>query len=348
MKNRLLYAFAAMFVVALICGCEEQKVVDVPAPQPVVKPFTFTAVAGVDTRVDAAFGSNENTINFTWSEGDCISVCFIKPEELAAFDENYHGFEGETYTFSLKSGAGTSKAVFQSVDMNPSEVLEPGVEYIMNAVYNPAFNGDKMWGIWDNHVECYRSVEADQIYDVDAPLANLASMDMLGAYPVSVYQDSTPELQFEHGIAVYRIRIHNTGLDPLSVASVEHPSTRETYGFYAPVDAGTEAGGSFGESWGDEVHGLLTMKSPLVIDPDETISLYIPIIACQVYDDGGVPRTHIVTLSNGKTITVIKNPPAGFKLCAGHMYTTTLSIRSEMATDESGIPPITGGTEDDF
>ena len=358
MKNRLLYAFAAMSVLALTCGCEQTKVVDVPAPQPVIKPFTFTAVAGVDTRVDAAFGSNQNTINFTWSEGDCISVCFIKAEELAALDSDVHEFDGETYSFELKSGAGTSKAVFQSVDMNPSDVLEPGVEYIMNAVYNPAGKDgrERIWDICGNRIRSFRWVNQQQTYNPAEPLGNVSAMDMLGAYPLSVYQDSEPELQFEHGITVYRIKISNIGVDPLTVTSIEYPTNEaDSYGpeystaFDVTADAGKVSGRNFGAtgSQDNEAHGLLTVSSPVTIASGETVTVYIPMVPCFV-NTTDIPKTHIVSLSNGKTIRVVKNPPVGFEFCAGHMYTTTLSIRSEMATDESEIPPITGGSTDDF
>ena len=132
-----------------VCACNKDRAAEY-AQQDDVRPFTFTAIAGADTRVTAEFGSSENIIDFKWSDGDCLDVCFVETDELENLDP-YSYWEGDTYRFELKSGAGTSTAVFQSIGMNVSDVLKDGVEYTMFAAYNPTVTVQE-WQLWGGDI----------------------------------------------------------------------------------------------------------------------------------------------------------------------------------------------------
>lgn len=341
---------AALAALCALSACEQRKV-----EEPVLlqeDPFTFTAVAGADTRVSAEFGDTENVINFKWSADDSLFVCFVETDSLALYPYSMSA-EGlrspefnsrwETFVFKLKSGAGTSRAVFQSVDMMPETVLKRGVNYVMSAVYHPA-DPLSCWSIWDSHVQTTRLFQQQQEYDPDDPLSNIAVNVMLGSYPVEVTTDSSPEIRFAHGSYLYRVRVRNTGADPLSVASIEVPGGSCQSNFYAPSDGEGYVPRYFGEK-----HYTLSMRSPIDILPGETRSFYLSMMPAGVPEnDGTYDWTHIVNLSDGRSISVPKSPEIGFKFCAGRMYSTTLPVRVDMATSGGEIPPVTGGDEDDL
>ena len=337
-----IWAFVALCV---LVACEQQKVEEPVLPQE--EPFTFTAVAGPDTRVSAEFGDTENIINFRWSEDDSLFVCFVETDSLTCIGTGVNGSDfnarWDTYVFKLKSGAGTSSAVFQSVGMNPSEVLKEGVNYTMNAVYHPG-DENHPWGLWDHHVESNRSFQQNQTYDPDATLSNIAANTMMMAYPVEISLNSSPELRFAHGAALYRVRVRNTGLDPLVIHSLEVPGGLHRAGFYA-----YDFDNKYGPRYFGETRYALSMLSPVSIASGETKAFYISMMPSGVRnDDWNNDWTHIVNLAGNKSIRVSKNPTVGFELAPGRMYSTTLSIRSDMATDGGEIPPITGGDEDDI
>ncbi len=340
-----------------VCACNKDRAAEY-AQQDDVRPFTFTAIAGADTRVTAEFGSSENIIDFKWSDGDCLDVCFVETDELENLAPG-SWWEGDTYRFELKSGAGTSTAVFQSIGMNVSDVLKDGVEYTMYAAYNPTVTVQEWQQGW-GYLSALAWVNQQQAYSPDDPLGNVAASDKLVSFPVSVYRDDVPELSFIHGITVYRIRVKNTGLDPLAIRQIEYPANEaDQYstegggnyptGMYAPNLAAGYTSRHFGVNGTNdaEVHGTLTMPDSFTLAPDETVNLYIPMTPCFV-QTADISKTHIITLSDDRTIKVVKNPPLNFKLQAGHMYTTTLSVRSEMATSGGEIPSISGNDEDDF
>lgn len=341
-----IWALAALCV---LVACEQQKVEEPVLPQE--EPFTFTAVAGPDTRVSAEFGDTENIINFKWSEDDSLFVCFVETDTLAAIGNgveiSYGSFSSrwKTHIFKLKSGAGSSRAVFQSVDLIPGSDLKPGIKYTMAAVYRPGYE-IYPFNIWGNQLEISRRAQIEQIYDPDDPLANIVDNIMLGSYPTEVTMDSNPEIRFGHGMTIYRIKVNNTGSEPLSIQSLIVPGGREEARFYAPSDIdGGNCPGYFGET-----RYTLTMRSPVSVAPGQTkaffvaaLPSFVPVVNLSV----PVDYKHVVNLTGGKSIVVQKSPSILTKLYAGRMHSTTLSVRADMATDGE-IPPIQGSDEDDL
>lgn len=351
MKKQL-FVWAGLGLLLGSAACQRQGV-EMPEPEvSIEEPFTFTAVAGVDTRVSAEFGDTQNIINFKWSEDDSLFVCFVEADSLALYPYNTESYKvlhsnefnsrWETYVFKLKSGAGTSRAVFQSTDFSPSEIMKSGVSYVMSAVYHPA-DPANCWSIWDAHVQTSRLFQTQQQYNPESPLQNVADNVMLGSYPVDVTADSSPVVRFAHGMFLYRVRIKNVGSDLLSVQSIDVPGGNEYSDFYALSDGKGYTPRYFGEK-----RYIISMQSSVEIAPGETSSFYLAMMPSFILDEEWCNNwTHIVNLSNGHSIRVDKNPPVGMKFLAGHMYSTTLTIRADMATDGE-IPPIQGSDGDDF
>ena len=346
-KNVIAAALAAL---CALSACEQRKVEEPVLPQE--EPFTFTAVAGADTRVSAEFGDTENIINFKWSEDDSLFVCFVETDTLAAMESgveiSYGSFSSrwKTHIFKLKTGAGSSRAVFQSVDLIPGSDLKPGISYTMVAAYRPG-SDSYPFNIWSNHLEISRRVRTEQIYDPDDPLANIVGNIMLGSYPTEVTMDSSPEIRFGHGMTIYRIKVNNVGSDSLHIQSLIVPGGRKEARFYAPSDIdGGSCPGYFGET-----RYTLTMRSPVSVAPGQTkaffvaaLPSFVPVINLSV----PVSYEHVINLTGGKSIVTRKHPHMLTYLYAGRMHSTTLSVRADMATSGGEIPPVTGSDEDDL
>ena len=349
LMRKQLFVWVGLGLLLGAVACQRQGV-EMPDPEASVeKPFTFTAVAGTDTRVSAEFGNTQNIINFKWSEDDSLFVCFVETDTLATITEEITGSSfssrWKTHIFKLKSGAGSSRAVFQSVDLIPGSDLKPGVNYTMAAAYRP---GSEIcpFNIWNKQLEISRYVQTEQVYDPDYPLSNIAGNIMLGSYPTEVTSDSNPEIRFGHGLTFFRVKVKNIGSDPLHIQSLVVPGGHNEARFYAPndVDAGS-CPRYFGES-----RYTLSMRSPVSVAPGDTGIFHIaamPSIVPVIYLASPLDYTHIVNLTGGKSIVVNKSPAILTSFYAGRMHSTTLSVRADMATDGE-IPPIQGNDEDDF
>ena len=233
--------------------------------------------------------------------------------------------------------------------MNPSEVLKPGVKYQMAIAYNPWV--DEKGNVWVTYYEAQnaivfgKQVLGDQIHHTDDPLKNIYEKDVLAAWASDVTLDSNPEISFQQHICVFRLRLKNSGADPISVSSVEYPCSNVAVNMR---DDGQ--GRYFGES-----RGILTCSTPVVIDSGETYSTWVALLPCgynpsyqlETFD----PYSYIVNLTDGRSIRIEKSPRVGdndrYYFDFGKIVTTTLSIRADMATGGE-IPPITGSDGDDF
>ena len=330
---------ALLIFAAAFAACEK-TVTEAVLPEMEKDVFTFTAVAGTDTRVSAEFGDTQNDINFKWSEDDSLFVCFVEKDSLATMtDEKAKALP--TYIFKLKSGAGSSRAVFQSTDMIPSEVLVQGTTYLMYAVHQAYFNtsGDWVnhWLIRGNRIVKYLGVPRSVVHYPSDPLRSIGDYDSLVADPAEITIASSPVLCFQHIICVYRMRVKNVGIEPVVVQSIEYPASDR----FRPLGETRDYA---------ETRGFLSCDTPVTISPGEQ---YCFSVAYQEqYADGeGEDCNHIITLSDGSRITIWKSPTDNrsfFLFKAGHMYSTTLAVKREMAVDSETLPPITGSDEDDF
>ena len=160
-----------------------------------------------------------------------------------------------------------------------------------------------------------------------------------------ITSDASPSLSFSHGMAVYRVRVNNTGDEPIVIQSLEYPRPQSlSYGIN--VESSTGYYNGFGSSDSSLILGTVTLDTPITVSPKEIYSFFIPLTPCLVWDDV-TKKTHILHLDNGKIICVDKNPTKWFDFAPGKLVTTTLSVRADMATGGE-IPPISGSDEDDF
>ena len=330
MKNTLKIWMGLVAFLPLACNTTAPE-------KPVQKeeaPFTFTARVGTDTRVSAEFGDTQNIINFKWSADDSLFVTFLETDRLATLTD-VEANALPTFIFKVKSGAGSSNAIFQSQNMIPSEVLLPGKTYYMYAVYQGYFNPnyDTKWHVsGGNMINKYLGVPKVQSFDPSDPLRNVYENLSFRSLAATVTTNSSPVLIFDHKMSLFRIRVKNTGPSPFTVQSIEYP--------------GSDVFENEGWRLYGETRMTLTCDSPVAVAPGNQQCFIVVYQPESVFGDEDC--RHIITLDDGSRITVVKTLSVGSAFEAGHMYTTTLEVSSEMATGGGEIPPISGGDEDDF
>jgi len=193
--------------------------------------FTISASYGEVTKVNAGFGDTQNTINFTWAEDDSIFVCFVPKDSVATMTEEKANAL-QSYVFKIKSGAGTTQAVFSCKNLSPSP-MKSGVTYVMYAVYNPCIDnvdcGMPYWWILserDNSICNEFHVNPDQTHNPDMPLSNVAKAVVLMSPGVEVTVDSSPSVSFIHQISLFRVKVKNVGSETLNIKSFSYPSSK--------------------------------------------------------------------------------------------------------------------------
>lgn len=311
MKRLMIYSCAAMIACT---ACSEKNAA--PECQDQVKEFTISVNAGADTRITTSL--EDKTFKFAWSDDDSLCV-FVLPGGERNAEENQQSF-----IFHIKSGAGTSSAIFSCSSPELLSALGGVEKHTLAAVYGKT--GNEAVLVLDD----MGNVSKIQKKDGDS-FSNISENVVLRSWVDNVTIDSVPSFTFSHMTFILKICVKNVGADDIQLQSIDFP---------------------YGEGrryWGEQ-RGLLQLEESEVIPASSEAYYYVSIFETSSvngrHDKGWDDWSFKLNLVDGRQIVIDKDM-GDYYLNGGRVYKTTLNVKSSMATS-GNIPDMGEGENDDF